>query len=195
MSLLGYEGKIEWTQTADALVVKLPAQKVSEFTVGLKITGTDLKPVAGAEVAETIRPDAKGKLALLADGAELHGDGIKTENQGGQPSIGFWDNGKDWVSWKVQFAKAGTFKVSAAIAATTGGTEFVVEVAGQKLAGDGRVGQVRERRPGHRRDQTGRRPDGEPPPEGPRGVEADQPAVGDASGKGRLIAAVRKFSA
>ena len=135
VSLLGYEGKIEWTQTADALVVKLPAQKVSEFTVGLKITGTDLKPVAGAEVAETIRPDAKGKLALLADGAELHGDGIKTENQGGQPSIGFWDNGKDWVSWKVQFAKAGTFKVSAAIAATTGGTEFVVEVAGQKLTG------------------------------------------------------------
>ncbi len=45
VSLLGYNGKLEWTQTDEALVVTLPAQKPNEFTVGLKIIGTDLQPV------------------------------------------------------------------------------------------------------------------------------------------------------
>ncbi len=43
VSLLGYKGKVEWKQTADGLVVTLPAQKVSEFTTALKITGTGLR--------------------------------------------------------------------------------------------------------------------------------------------------------
>lgn len=52
VSLLGYRGKLTWTQTADGLVVQLPAQKVSELTAGLKITGTRLTPVPPSETAQ-----------------------------------------------------------------------------------------------------------------------------------------------
>ncbi|HEV2391049.1 MAG TPA: alpha-L-fucosidase [Verrucomicrobiae bacterium] len=44
VSLLGYKGKLDWIQTETGLVVKLPAEKPSIYTCGLKITGADLKP-------------------------------------------------------------------------------------------------------------------------------------------------------
>ena len=44
VSLLGYNGKLDWKQTAEGLVVTLPAEKPSEYTAALKIIGTDLKP-------------------------------------------------------------------------------------------------------------------------------------------------------
>ena len=135
VSLLGYNGKVEWKQTADALVVTLPAQKPSEYTVGLKIAGTDLQPIVVPIVTETIRPDAQGKLTLGADDAELHGDQIKTEQHGNTANIGFWDRGNEWASWKVQFAQPGTYQVSASCATTNAESEFALEVAGQSLTG------------------------------------------------------------
>jgi hypothetical protein len=39
---LGYDGKIEWQQTTDGLIVMLPEHKVSEYTGCLKITGSGL---------------------------------------------------------------------------------------------------------------------------------------------------------
>ena len=135
ISLLGYDGKIEWKQTAESVVVTLPAQKISEFTAALKITGTELKNIAFTVAVPSLSPDAKGNFRLSADDAELHGAGIKTEDHGGQPNIGFWDKGDEWVSWKVQFPKAGAFKVSANCASTSGASEFVVEIAGQQASG------------------------------------------------------------
>jgi alpha-L-fucosidase len=44
VSLLGYDGKLDWKQTADGLVVTLPVQRVSEYTAALRITGTALQP-------------------------------------------------------------------------------------------------------------------------------------------------------
>ena len=54
MSLLGHDGEIAFKQTEDGLIVILPDKKVSEFTTGLKIIGTELKPVA-------VPPAAKSK--------------------------------------------------------------------------------------------------------------------------------------
>jgi alpha-L-fucosidase len=133
--LLGYDGQLEWKQTADGLVVTLPARKVSEFTAALKITGAELKNIPFTVVPQALGPDAKGNFRLGADDAELHGDQIKTENQGGQPNLGFWDKGGEWASWKVQFPKTGAFKVSASCASLSGASEFVVEVAGQQVSG------------------------------------------------------------
>jgi alpha-L-fucosidase len=48
VSLLGYDGKISFKQTADGLIVTLPEKKVSEYTTGLKIIGTELKAVPSA---------------------------------------------------------------------------------------------------------------------------------------------------
>ena len=134
VSLLGYDGKLDWKQTADGLVVTLPAQKVSEFTAALKITGTELKNISFVVPTQALAPDAKGNLKLGADDAELHGD-LKTEDHGGQANLGFWDKGTDWASWKVKFPQAGTFKVSASTASTSGASEFVIEVTGQQVSG------------------------------------------------------------
>jgi alpha-L-fucosidase len=39
VELLGYKGKLNFTQTAEALTVELPAQKINALTCSLKITG------------------------------------------------------------------------------------------------------------------------------------------------------------
>jgi alpha-L-fucosidase len=135
ISLLGYSGKLEWNQTPEALIVAMPARKVSEFTATLKITGTGLKNIPFVVATPAIGPDAKGDYALSADDAELHGSQIKTENQGGKPNIGFWDKSDEWISWKVKFEKAGTYRVSANCATTHPSSEFVLEVSGQQLQG------------------------------------------------------------
>ena len=135
VSLLGYDGKVDWQQTAEGLVVTLPQQKVSEYTCALRIAGADLKPVGLPQATTTIRSEANGSYMLGAEAAELHGDQIKQESQGGQPNIGFWDKADEWISWKVKFSKPGAYKVSASTASPNGDVEFIVEAASQQLPG------------------------------------------------------------
>jgi len=135
VSLLGYKGKIDWQQTAEGLVVTLPPQKVSEFTAALKITGTALKNIPFTTPVSALTPKPNGTLELGADDADLHGDGIKTEDHGGLSNIGFWDNGNEWASWKVRFQQTGVFKVSANLASISGASEFFVEVGSQQISG------------------------------------------------------------
>jgi alpha-L-fucosidase len=135
VSLLGYDGKVEWQQTAEGLVVTLPEQKVSEYTCAIRITGTDLKPIGIPQTSAVIRPEANGGYTLGADAADLHGDQIKQEAQGGQPNIGFWDKADEWVSWKVKFPKPANYKVSASAASPNGDVEFLVEAASKQLPG------------------------------------------------------------
>jgi alpha-L-fucosidase len=132
VSLLGYDGKITWNQTADGLAITLPEKKVSEYTVGLKIIGTDLKPVAFAAPQAAIQPDRRGNLVLDADSADLHGN-LKVEQRGGRANIGFWDDSGDCASWKVDFTKAGSYKVTAHCALPQGETQIAVDLAGTTL--------------------------------------------------------------
>jgi alpha-L-fucosidase len=44
VSLLGYDGKLAWKQTAEGLLVTLPKKKVSQYTAALKITGSAFTP-------------------------------------------------------------------------------------------------------------------------------------------------------
>jgi len=135
VSLLGHEGVLPWRQTEEGLVVTMPEKKTSTIACALRIAGKDLKPAPLPEVAAVVSPDARGNITLKPDDADLHGDGIKIEAQGGQPTIGFWDRPEDWVSWKVKFDKPGTFKLSAGCATTHAGAEFVVEVGGEQFTG------------------------------------------------------------
>lgn len=132
ITLLGSRAELDWNQTADGLVVKLPAQKVSELTVGLKITGDDLKPVPFVQVYEPIHADDKGNFNLRADDADLHGTCIKQETRGVHTHIGFWDKSDEWVSWLVKFDAPGKFKVSAQCATVHDGAEFAVELVGKR---------------------------------------------------------------
>jgi alpha-L-fucosidase len=135
VSLLGSDAKLDWKQTPEALLVTLPAQKVSEHAIALKIAGTELKNISFTVPVPAIRPDAQGVLTLGAADAELHGDGIKQEEKGGKPNIGFWDRGDEWVSWKAQFPQAGAYQASALCATVHAESEVVLEVAGQRLVG------------------------------------------------------------
>lgn len=135
VELLGHDGELQFTQSGEALVVTLPAEKVSAYTAALRITGRDLKPVPLPEVSLIVQPDAHGNYTLLPDDAELHGQQINTENQGGQPNIGFWDRADEWISWQVQFPKAGVFAVTTACATVHPESQLIVEIAGQELTG------------------------------------------------------------
>src|SRR4029077_11312293 len=44
ISLLGSKAKLTWMQTPQGLVVTLPPGKLSPYTCGLRIKGSDLKP-------------------------------------------------------------------------------------------------------------------------------------------------------
>jgi len=133
IKLLGYNGKLSWTQTAEALIVNLPSTRVSDLTVGLRITGKKLKPAPIPEVTQTIQPDAAGVLTLDADKAELHGDQVRVEERGGKSNIGFWDRAAEWASWNMKIMAPGTYRITADIATTFSGGELVVEIAGQTV--------------------------------------------------------------
>jgi alpha-L-fucosidase len=133
VQLLGSGAKFQWAQTDTGLIVSLPAEKVSEYTATLKITGENLKPVPVPVEPVVVQADAKGNYKLDANDAELHGEQIKTETKGVHTNIGFWDKPTEWASWKVQFDKPGKFKVHLSIATTHEGAVAAVEIAGTKL--------------------------------------------------------------
>jgi alpha-L-fucosidase len=130
VGLLGYKGKLKFTQTAEGLIVTLPAAKLSDLTCSLKITGSDLKPVT----PPVIHPDSKGDVFLSATNAELHGSQLRLETEGGLPDIGYWDKGDEWASWTAQISKIGTFNVSVTVATLNADAGFVVEVGGETLS-------------------------------------------------------------
>ncbi len=132
VELLGHKDRLTFTQTADGLCVRLPAQKPCDHAIALKITGRDLTPVSFAEPAPVIRPASDGSLKLEAETATLHGN-LQVESRGGQSSIGFWDKSDDWVSWdKVSFS-TGAYEVKAVVSTVHPDAQFVVELAGQTL--------------------------------------------------------------
>ncbi len=133
--LLGYNGSVEWRQSDEGLIVTVPAQPISPYTCALEITGRNLQPAPVPVAVVVISPDAQGGFTLGAADAELHGDQLQMENQGGQPNVGFWDRADEWVSWTIKFDRPGVFTVSASCATVHAGAEFVAELAGQQLAG------------------------------------------------------------
>jgi len=132
VELLGHKGKLEFTQTAEGLTVQLPAEKLSDLTCSLRITGSNLKP-AFSPATSVIKPDAAGRLLLNAEDAELHGEQLKLEEKGGKSNIGFWDNRNESVSWTAQIAKAGAYHVSAVVATIPGTANFAVQIDDQTL--------------------------------------------------------------
>ncbi len=53
VSLLGHDGALDWTQTADGLVVRLPAQKPCKYVFALKVSGERLQPAPAPRAAAT----------------------------------------------------------------------------------------------------------------------------------------------
>jgi len=131
VELLGCKDKLKFTQTAAGLIVELPAQKSNDLTCSLKITGNNLKPVTPPSTAPVVHADSNGDVFLSATNAALHGGQLQLETRGGLPDIGYWDNGKDWVSWAAQMPKAGIYDVSATVATLNPEAGFVVEAGNE----------------------------------------------------------------
>jgi alpha-L-fucosidase len=133
VELLGYKGRLKFTQTTEGLSVELPDKKLSDLTCTLKITGSNLKPAPIATTEAVILPDKQGRLTFNADDATLHGEQLRLEEQGGKSDIGFWDKSDEWASWQAQIAQPGHYKISATVATISNDAKFVVDVGGQTV--------------------------------------------------------------
>jgi alpha-L-fucosidase len=117
-------------KTADGVVVTVPGAATDPIcsVVVLKVKGTlDVEPML-----PTQHPD--GSLKLQAADAICHGKEIKYESGHQRDNIGFWTKANEWVEWKFQISKPGTFTVNAEIASQGTGA-FEVSVGNQKLPG------------------------------------------------------------
>jgi alpha-L-fucosidase len=135
VALLGYKGKLTWSQSPEGLLVRLPHKEVSQFTAGLKITGTHLVAIPFEVPVRPVMADADGNLTLLPGTATINGSHVQVEQKGGQPNLGFWDSPDESVSWKVKVPSAGRYEVSIDSAALQDSSRFGVIVAGHELDG------------------------------------------------------------
>ncbi len=89
------------------------------------------------EVDNALRQAKDGSLDLPARFAQVHGKTARYEYGHGKDNIGYWTDANDWVSWEFISEKSGTFLVEVTYACDkgNGGSEFIVEVGGQKLTG------------------------------------------------------------
>jgi len=133
VELLGHAGTLNFTQTAGALTVELPAGKTNDLTCSLRITGKHLKPVPLPEPSAAINPNAQGHLIFSATNAELHGTMLQLETQGALPDIGYWNDAREWVSWNAWIAKPGTYRVTALVATLDSDADFVIDFGGQSI--------------------------------------------------------------
>ena len=113
----------------------LPEKKVSKYTTGLKIIGTELKPVSFAAPTSTLKPDRRGTLALDADAAELHGDGIKVEQHGGISESRLLGQFQRLGLVEGRLHQAGRLQGDGPMRNTRGESEIALEVAGKQLFG------------------------------------------------------------
>ncbi len=134
VSLLGHFGKLDWQQTGDGLVVKMPAQKPCDLAFAFKITAGDLQPVP-VVYDGSITPRADGRFVLPAADATIHGDTPQYEHTGTKDHIGCWARADDFVSWNIKLTKPGTFAVEVTYSCAAPGSAFTIEAGNQTLTG------------------------------------------------------------
>jgi alpha-L-fucosidase len=136
VTLLGSSDDIKWTHDDKGLTIQLPSQKPCDYAVVFKITGEDLRGFKPEQAVPTasmvVQPDASGRYVLAPDTVDLHG-GLREETRGNQLNIGYWDNPKDWASWKVDIKQPGKFKVTVVCATVNAGSSLAVVAGGQRL--------------------------------------------------------------
>jgi len=134
IQLLGYHGRLTWSQGAEGLTVQLPVTKVSELTCGLKITGRHLNAVIQPDPVPTVVASDGGALVLSAELAQMHGEQIKVEDRTEHSNIGFWDHADEWPFWMVSVSKPGRYRVVVRVAGPNA-SSFVVEGLGEPIRG------------------------------------------------------------
>ena len=139
VKLLGFPGKLVWSQTDQGLIATLPEQKPCDYVYGLQIQGNGLTPVPVPVVstAVVVEPQASGAIVLSAATATLHGDSPQIETKSDVKDIGYWGASSDTVSWDYDVTVPGAYAVTvnSACAPEGAGSGFTLETAGQSLPG------------------------------------------------------------
>ena len=138
VELVGHTGNLDWSQTTEGLLVKLPSRRPSEHALALRVLGDTLQPAPLPEPDNAILPAADGSLRLEPTRATLHGAKLRVESRHDHDYLAAWDNAGDWASWTLRVPAKATFEVSVVCSTPIKDTEFVVEIAGQKLRGTAR---------------------------------------------------------
>jgi hypothetical protein len=76
-------------------------------------------------------------VTLPAVDAAIRGATARYDANPGKDNIGYWTDAKDWVDWNLTIQTPGSFEVQVTYACEDGaaGSEFTVDVAGQKVSG------------------------------------------------------------
>lgn len=142
VELLGHQGKLKFKQSAEGLLVELPAGKLNESALGLRITGSNFKAVPIPRESVTVEPNVNGRLILDAESADVTGEQLKVEEANGKSNLGYWDNAKDFATWQVRFKEAGKYKVRATLATVNAGAGLAIELGGVRLVADVPAGKA-----------------------------------------------------
>ncbi len=130
--LLAYEQRgdlLLGSDDRDNLVITIPRKAPDPI---------DAVVVLEKEAEPEATPQAKdGSVSLKAINAVVRGKNARYESGGGKDNIGYWTNPADYVIWRFNVTKPGTFnaEVSLACANGSGGSEYVLAVGEQELAG------------------------------------------------------------
>jgi hypothetical protein len=98
----------------------------------------DTVVVLETEAEAIVIPQSEdGSIVLKAADAVVRGTNARYESGGGKDNIGFWTNPDDYIVWRFKVTQTGTFDASVtfACAAGSGGSEYTLSAAKQKLAG------------------------------------------------------------
>lgn len=136
VQLLGYSGRIAWSQDTNGLTVFLPPNAPSPHTAALRITGQNLAPAPFLETVPPLEPERDGSYRLDAESAELHGEHIRTEQRGGRTNIGYWDRPGESVRWTMRVPGAGRYEITLETAAAAGPSRLILQTAGQTVSLD-----------------------------------------------------------
>ena len=119
--LLGGEG-------TDSITITVPRKAPDPID-----TVVALETVGGAKTQQA----KDGSVMLRAANAVVCGTSARYESGGGKDNIGYWTNPRDYVVWDLKVGKPATFDVVIILACANGagGSEYIVTVAGQELAG------------------------------------------------------------
>ncbi len=108
----------------DASVVKLHVQK-----------NAPAKRAVVLELAEKSTRHPDGRIVFSALDAEVHGTKAKLETHPGNHRIGFWVNAADFVQWKSDLPRAGSYDVELTYsAAGPSGTNAMIAIGETELA-------------------------------------------------------------
>ena len=85
------------------------------------------------DLRAVVLPKADGSLQLTPSGANINGSRLQVETTWGPEDLGFWNDGRESVSWLVHFPAKGSYTLTAGFSTTVDHAAATIEVGGQPV--------------------------------------------------------------